>query len=145
MIEELISRGAERTGLTQEQVRVALAGALGLLDRHAARAPMDEIYARIDGAQALATSPEARVRGGGGLLGGLMKSAGGLSGKAMADAMGMLDRLRREGVGKPELKALLPVAEDWIREKTGRDLLREAVASVPGVGPLLEGRQTTSA
>ena len=40
----------------------------------------------------------------------------------------------------PDLKALLPPAEAWIRQKTGRDLLRETVESVPGVGALLAGR-----
>ena len=124
----------------QRQLAAALAGALGLLDKHADRAPVGEIYAAVPGARELAASPEGRVKGGGGLLGGLMKSAGGVSGAAMADAMGMLSRLQKQGVDKADLKALLPVAEDWIRAKTGRDLLREAVASVPGVGVMLAGR-----
>lgn len=145
MIEDLIRTCADRTRLDQAQVRMTLAGALGLLDKHAAREPVHEIYRQVPGAQALATSPEGRVKGGGGLFGGLMKAAGGVSGAAISDAMGMLGRLQAQGVEKADLKALLPVAEDWIRQRTGRDLLREAVASVPGVGPLLEGRQKQSA
>jgi hypothetical protein len=94
----------------------------------------------VAGAEAVAVSPEARPKGGGGLFGGLMKSAGGVSGAAMADAMGALDRLKRVGVDKADLKALVPIAEDKVRQETGRDLLREVVASVPGVGALLSGR-----
>lgn len=139
-IEDLIAVGAERTRLQPDQVRATLAGALGLLDRHAAREPVDQIYAAVPGAQALAASPEGQAKGGGGLLGGLMKSAGGVSGAAMSDAMGMLARLQKQGIDKGDLKALLPVAEEWIRARTGRDLLREAVASVPGVGAMLAGR-----
>ena len=39
------------------------------------------------------------------------------------------------------LQAVLPLAEEWVRVRTGRDLLGEALASVPGVGPLLDGRR----
>ena len=66
-----------------------------------------------------------------------MASAGGVSGAAVAEAMGLLDRLRSEGVDKAALKRLLPAARDRVRAATGRDLLGEAVRSVPGVGPLL--------
>jgi hypothetical protein len=139
-VDELIQEGARRTGIDEARVRQALTAALGLLDRHAERSKLGELYAAVGGAEALATSPEARPRGGGGLFGGLMKSAGGVSGAAISDAMGALDRLKKAGVAKSDLKALLPVAEDKVREETGRDLLRDVVASVPGVGPLLGGR-----
>jgi len=69
----------------------------------------------------------------------LMKSTGGLSGAAIADAMGLLDRLKKAGVDKDDLKRLLPAARDRVRDATGRDLLGEAVKTVPGVGPLLGG------
>jgi len=141
MIDDLIALCARRTRLDEGQARAALAGALGLLDKHAAREPMQAIWREIPGAEDLARSPEGRVKSGGGLFGGVMKAAGGVSGAAVADAMGLLGRLRKQGVDKAELKALLPVAEDWVRERTGRDLLREALASVAGVGPMLEGRR----
>jgi len=141
MIEDLIDRISSQARLDPGQARAVLAGALGLLDKHAARAPMDALYAAIPGAQALAASPEARVKPGGGLFGGLMKSAGGLSGAAIADAMGMLKQLQRQGVEKADLRAALPVAEAWVLARTGRDLLGEALASVPGVGALLAGRR----
>lgn len=144
-VADIISLGVERTRLDEEQVRLTLAGALGLLDKHAAPEPMTALYDAVPGAQALATSPDGRSRSGGGLFGGLMKSAGGVSGAAIADAMGLLSRLRKRGVEKADLKALLPVVEAWVRVRTGRDLLREALASVPGVGALLEGRKSAPA
>ena len=70
-------------------------------------------------------------------LRGLMASAGGVSGAAVADAMGLLERLKDEGVDKAALKRLLPAARGVVRTATGCDLLGEAVRSVPGVGPLL--------
>ena len=134
----LITRAAELVDLSPDQVRAALTGALGLLDKHADRGPLTDLYAALPGAELAARSPEARPRGGG-LFGGLMKSAGGVSGAAIADAMGALDRMKRIGVDKEDLKRLLPVARDQITEATGRDLLGDVIRTVPGVGPMLGG------
>ena len=139
MIEDLITKGAAATGLPADKVRLALAGALGLLEKHAANDRLADLYAAVPGAEALARSPDAQVKPAGGLFGGLMRSAGGVSGAAMSDAMGMLDKAQKAGVGKAQLKTLLKVAEDHIKAATGRDLLRETVASVPGVGGLIGG------
>ncbi len=135
-IEDVMSQAAIRAGLDAEQTRAALVGALGLLEKHAEAGARDAFYAAVPGAEALARSPEAKPRGGG-LMGGLMKSAGGVSGAAIGDAMGLLDRLKRIGVGKDELKRLLPAARDAVTEATGRDWMGEAVRTVPGVGALL--------
>ncbi|WP_421730025.1 hypothetical protein [Brevundimonas sp.] len=135
-IEALIAQAAEGAGLDLDQARAALVGALGLLDKHAQTGPRDAFYAAVPGAEALAGSDEAKPRAGG-LFGGLMKSTGGLSGAAIADAMGLLDRLKRQGVDKPELKRVLPAARERVRAATGQDLLGDAVKSIPGVGALL--------
>ena len=130
------AEAAVRSGLTAEQSRTALTGALGLLDRHAGREVLARLYGAVSGAEQAARSPAA-ARPRRGLFGGIMASAGGVSGAAVAEAMGLLDRLKDEGIDKAELKRLLPAARDAVREATGRDLLGEAVRSVPGVGPLL--------
>jgi len=135
-VEDLIADAADGADLALDQARAALVGALGLLDKHAEVEAREAFYAAVPGAEVLARSDEARPRAGG-LFGGLMKSTGGLSGAAIADAMGLLDRLKRQGVGKAELKRLLPAARDRVRSVTGRDLLGNAVRSIPGVGALL--------
>lgn len=127
---------AASAGLTADQARAALTGALGLLDRHAGRETLAALYGAVSGAEDAARSPAA-ARPRRGLFGGIMASAGGVSGAAVAEAMGLLDRLKDEGVDKAALKRLLPAARDAVRAATGRDLLGEAVRSVPGVGPLL--------
>lgn len=132
----LVASTAAEAGLTEAQAQIALTGALGLLDRHAAREPLAALYAAVDGAEAAARS-KAADRPKRGLFGGLIASAGGVSGKAVAEAMGLLERLKEEGVDKDDLKRLLPAARERVRATTGRDLLGEAVKSVPGVGPLL--------
>ena len=132
----IAAAAAAEAGLTEAQGRAALTGALGLLDRHAAREPLAALYAAVDGAEAAARSKDA-ARPKRGLFGGIMASAGGVSGAAVAEAMGLLERLKDEGVDKAALKRLLPAARERVRSATGRDLLGEAVKSVPGVGPLL--------
>lgn len=132
----IVSAATAEAGLTEAQGQIALTGALGLLDRHAAREPLAALYDAVDGAEAAVRS-KAAERPRRGLFGGLIASAGGVSGKAVAEAMGLLERLKEEGVDKDDLKRLLPAARERVRAATGRDLLGEAVKSVPGVGPLL--------
>ena len=134
--DDIVASAAAAAGLTEAQGQIALTGALGLLDRHAAREAVTALYAAVTGAEAAARS-KAAERPKRGLFGGLMASAGGVSGAAVAEAMGLLERLKAEGVDKAALKRLLPAARERVRAATGRDLLGEAVRSVPGVGPLL--------
>jgi len=134
----LISQAAKAAGLTPDQTRAALTGALGLLDKHADQGSLADLYAAVPGAEDAARSPEAKPKSGG-LFGGLMKGAGGVSGAAIADAMGALDRMKKIGVDKDDLKRLLPVARNQITQATGRDLLGDVIRTVPGVGPFLGG------
>ena len=134
----LIAQAAKAVDLTPDQTRAALTGALGLLEKHAERGPLADLYAAVPGAEDAARSPEAKPKSGG-LFGGLIKSAGGVSGAAIADAMGALDRMKRIGVDRDDLKRLLPVARDQVTRVTGRDLLGDVIRTVPGVGPLLGG------
>jgi hypothetical protein len=134
--DDLVVLSAGDAGLSQDQARAALTGALGLLDRHAGRETLVALFDAVPGAEAAARSKEA-ARPRRGLFGGVLAGAGGLSGKAVAEAMGLLEQLKPEGVGKAELKRLLPAARERVRATTGRDLLGEAVRGVPGVGPLL--------
>lgn len=135
-IEQVVAGAAETSGLTVEQARISLTSALGLLDKHAEPEALTGLYAAVTGAQALALSDEAKPPRGG-LMGGLMKSAGGLSGKAIGDAMAVLGRLEKIGVDRDDLKRLLPAARDQIATASGRDWLGDAVRTVPGVGSLL--------
>ena len=54
-------------------------------------------------------------------------------------AMAVVDRLKKIGVDREDLKRLLPAARDQVRAATGRDWLGEAVKTVPGVGAMLGG------
>lgn len=131
MIEELIRDGAASTRLSPAQVRAALTSSLGLIDRHADKTKAGELYAAVPGTQALAAEGAKSVGKGKGLIP--------LPGP-LGDAMGMMNLLKKDGVGQDDLKALLPVAMAFVQRTTGRDLLREVVGTIPGVGGMLSGR-----
>lgn len=134
---EWVSRAAQASGMEEARVWAAMTAALGLLDKHGEPGALQSLYDCVEGAERLARSDEARPHAGGGLFGGVMKATGGLSGQAMADAMGVLERLKKQGVPKDDLKRLLPAARQAIQAATGRDLLGAVVTTVPGVGGLL--------
>jgi hypothetical protein len=138
MIEELVQKCAAAAGMAPDKARETLAAALGLMKTHADPVKLAELFAAVPGADALAAQGQAIApKKGGGLLGGLMKTVGGSGGAALSDAMAMATRLNADGVSNGQLKKLLPVAEDWVRERTGRDLLHEVFMSVPGVGAFI--------
>jgi hypothetical protein len=131
MIDELIRDGVAATRLSAAQVTAALTASLGLIDKHADRAKAEELYAAVPGASALAAEGARSVGKGKGLLP--------IPGP-LGDAMGMMNLLKKQGVSQADLKALLPVAMSFVQQRTGRDILREVVSTIPGVGPMLGGR-----
>ena len=135
MIEELLAEAAEATRLSERQVRDALAGALGLIRKHADPAKTRALFDAVPGAEPLAAAGAPPK--GGGLLGGMMKAAGGAGGAAMSDALALQGRLGKNGVTQADLKRLLPVAREFVRRNTGHDLLGETIRSIPGVGGML--------
>ena len=134
---EWVERTADRAGMDEARAWTAMTAALGLLEKHAEPGAAQSLYDCVEGSERLARADEAKPKAGGGLFGGIMKNAGGLSGQAMADAMGVIDQLKRRGVSKDDLKRLLPAARETLRTATGRDLLGDAITTVPGVGALM--------
>jgi hypothetical protein len=138
MIQTLVERSAERTGLTVEQARTALSAALFLIDKHAEPACVKDLFASVPGAQALAEQGAALGQNkAGGLVAGMMRNVGGASGAAMSDAMSVGQRLTRQGITTADMQSILPVAMQFVRETTSRDLLRDVLNTIPGLGPLL--------
>jgi hypothetical protein len=51
--------------------------------------------------------------------------------------MAMNQQLTRQGVTVSDMQRILPLSMTWVQAQTGRDLLRDVLASIPGLGPLL--------
>jgi hypothetical protein len=141
MIEELVQQASGRTGLSEAQARTGLSAALALMQKHGDQAKVAELLTAIPGTAALAAEGQALTeQKSGGLMGGLMRNMGGTGGAAMSDAMAMGQKLARQGITTSDMQAILPVAMAFVREKTGRDLLREVLSTIPGLGKLLTGQ-----
>jgi hypothetical protein len=141
MIEELVQDASTRTGLSLDQARLGLSAALALMQKHGEPDKVGELLEAIPGADGLATQGATLTQQkSGGLMGGLMRNVGGSGGAAMSDAMAMGQRLARQGITTSDMQAMLPVAMNFVREKTGRDLLREVLVTIPGLGKLLTGQ-----
>ena len=140
MIDELIDRCADKVGLTEAQSRLGLSAALALIQKHADADKVTDLMQAVPGSAELALEGTAitdnKPRG---LIGGLMGRTGGAGGAAMADAMALNQRLSKEGIMLSDMQAILPVAMGFVHEKTGQDRLREVLASIPGLGPLMTG------
>lgn len=135
MIEELFGEAATKTRLSESQVIAALAGSLGLMKKHGEPSRVQALFDGVPGTRDLAEAGEtAAPKPKGGLFGGLAKAVGG---SAAPDALALMDRLKAQGVHSDDLKALLPVARDFVRRKTGRDLLGDALGTIPGMGGFL--------
>ena len=140
MIEDLIKDAAARTGLSMDQARMGLSAALSLIEKHGDAVKVAELLDEIPGASKLAAEGAVMTQQkSGGLMGGLMSKVGGAGGAAMSDAMAMGQKLARQGITTSDMQAILPVAMDFVRARTGRDLLREVLVTVPGLGKLMTG------
>ena len=139
MIEELIETTADHSGLSDEQARLGLAGALTLIQKHADPQKVEELMNAIPGSRELAEEGSGLMQNKS-LVGGLMNKAGGASGAAMADAMTINQHLARKGINVSDMQEILPVAMGFVEQATGKDLLRDVLMSIPGLGPLLTGQ-----
>ena len=138
MIDELVQRAAGSTGLSPEQARLGLSAALSLIQKHGEPDKVGGLFQAIPGAEGLAQDGAAMTeQKSGGLMGGLMRGAGGAGGAAMSDAMALGQKLTKQGVTTSDMQNILPVAMQFVREKTGQDLLRDVLGSIPGLGPLM--------
>jgi hypothetical protein len=137
MIEELVQQAAAKAGLSEDQARTGLSAAMHLIQKHGEPGKVDELMQAIPGAQDLATEGAGLADNKPGLLGGLMRSAGGAGGAAMSDAMAMGQKLARQGVTTSDMQKMLPIAMQWVQQKTGQDLLRQVLTTIPGLGPLM--------
>ncbi len=138
MIDALVDQAADATGLTTDQSRTALAAALALIEKHADPERVTDLFSAVEGAKALAEEGAKMTQNkSGGLMAGMMRTAGGAGGAAMSDAMAMGQKLTRQGVTTADLQTILPVSMEFVRAATGRDLLRDVLITIPGLGPLL--------
>jgi hypothetical protein len=122
-MDELIGRITGKVGLDDSTARNAVRVILSFLYQEGDREKMVALAERIPGAEAYI---EASDEDSSATLGGL----GGLMG---GGAMAVLGKLQGLGLGMGQIQGVTQETVGFAREKAGRDLVDDVVASIPGL------------
>ena len=122
-MEELIARISGNVGLDDSKARAAVRIILSFLYQAGDREKVVTLTERIPGAEQYvdASDDDSSTT-----LGGL----GGLMGGAATEVLGKLQAL---GLGMGEIQGVTQETVSFAREKGGRDLVDDIVASIPGL------------
>jgi hypothetical protein len=124
---DLMDRVTAATGLDEARAEKAVGIVLSLIRKEGDPQKVDELFARLPGAQALADSQAEAKSGGllaifGGALGGPIAAVGKL--QAAGLTMEQINMLGRELLG-------------YAREKAGEPLVNDVAGSIPGLSRYL--------
>jgi hypothetical protein len=123
-MEELIQRIVAGAGLDEATARQAVGAILTFLYMEGDRDKVVELAGRIPGAADFIETSEDNSAATLGGLGGLM--GGG--------AMAVLGKLQALGLGMGQIQSVTQETVNFAREKGGRELVDDVVASIPGLG-----------
>ena len=125
---ELMARVTAATGLDEGRAERAMGIVLSLLRKEGDRQKVDELFARLPGAEALAARHAAAPSGGGlaGLLGG-----------ALGGPLAAIGKLQAAGLSMDEINVLGRELLGFAREQAGEPLVNDVAASIPGLSRYL--------
>jgi hypothetical protein len=126
VMNELVTRVADKVGIAPETAEKAVGMMLGFLQREADDAAVARMIEAIPGAPSLVAQFNGEGSGGGGLLGGLMSTFGG-------GVMALGQQLMSLGLGMGEITSLARETIAVAREHAGTETVDEVVNSVPGL------------
>ncbi|CAN5284515.1 DUF2780 domain-containing protein [soil metagenome] len=125
-MKDLIARVSKTTGLDAAKAEKALGIMLSLVKTQGNQQKVEELFAKLPGAAALAKKHGGDGSKGGGLLGLL---GGGLMGGPLA----AVSKLQAAGLSMSQIKALGTETLDYAKEKAGSDLVKQVAGSIPGL------------
>jgi hypothetical protein len=123
---DLISRVSAAAGVDPVVAERAIGVILAFLRREAPKADIDELFAKVPGAEAAAAAGEKGTGGLGGLMG------------MMGDGLiGLAGRLAGLGLGMAQIQAIGHEVFAYVREKVGDERLKEVAGAIPGLSRFL--------
>jgi hypothetical protein len=125
---ELLTRVIAATGLDEMRAEAAVGIVLSLIRGEGDRQKVDELFALLPGAQALADK-HAGARSGGGLAG--------LMGGVLGGPLAAVGKLQAAGLSMDEINVLGRELLGFAREKAGEPLVDEVAGSIPGLSRYL--------
>ena len=126
MMDDLVSRVVTQTGLPRDKAERAIGIMLNLVRNQGEKAKVAELFAKLPGAEDLATRHGGDGAKGGGLLGML---GGGLMGGPLA----AVTKLTAAGLSMDQIKVMGSETLAYAREKAGPQLVRDVAGSIPGL------------
>ena len=133
-----VKQAAATADMPEDKARLVMKAALGMIHKYAADDARRDLYASVSGCKAAAQDSESRPKARKGLFSGMLGGLGGQRGAAMADGMGLLDRMSKQGITRSSMRKLLPAARSVVVSETGQDLFGRALATIPGAASAFE-------
>jgi hypothetical protein len=125
---ELMARVTAATGLDEPLAEKAVGIVLSLIRAEGDQDKVDELFARLPGAEGLAKR-HAGASSGGGLAG--------LFGGAFGGPLAAIAKLQAAGLSMDEINVLGRELLGFAREKAGEPLVAEVAGSIPGLSQYL--------
>ncbi len=123
MMDDLVSRVVAQTGLPPDKAERAIGIMLNLVRNQGEKAKVAELFAKLPGAEDLATRHGGDGAKGGGLLGML---GGGLMGGPLA----AVTKLTAAGLSMDQIKVMGSETLAFAREKAGPQLVKDVSVSI---------------
>jgi len=127
---DLIGRISAEAGLDRAKAERALGIMLGLVKTQGDQAKAAELFAKMPGAEELAS----RFGGDGASQGGLL---GLLGGGLMGGPLAAISKLTAAGLTTDQIKQVGALTLAYAKEKAGTQLVREVAGAIPGIGAYL--------
>ena len=125
---ELMARVTAATGLDEASAEKAVGIVLSLIRKEGDRQKVDELFARLPGADALAKKHAGAKSGG---------SLAGLLGGAFGGPLAAVGKLQAAGLSMEQINVLGRELLGFAREKAGEPLVDEVAGSIPGLSRYL--------
>ena len=122
-MEDLIARIVSNVGIDEATARSAVRTILSFLYQEGDREKVIALSERIPGSQAFIEPTEDDSMG----------TLGGLGGMMGGGAMAVLGKLQGLGLGMGQIQGVTQETVTFARERGGRDLVDDIVASIPGL------------
>ena len=123
-MEELVQRIVSNVGVDDATARGAVRVILSFLYQEGDREKVVALSERIPGSEAFIDTSEDDSMG----------TLGGLGGMMGGGAMAVLGKLQGLGLGMGQIQGVTQETVNFARERGGRDIVDDIVASIPGLG-----------
>ena len=123
-MDELIARIVSNVGIDDATARGAVRIILSFLYQEGDRSKVIALSERLPGSEAYIETSEDDSMG----------TLGGLGGMMGGGAMAVLGKLQGLGLGMGQIQGVTQETVNFARERAGRDVVDDIVASIPGLG-----------